>query len=148
MPRAAVPDSGSGGPLFIRGAPRRGAPRTSGPRLEARVPRVFSGSRAALSSTEGVQIGWRGVCRAVGCERRFGGAPEVSTPSPLLLCRERPDRGLQFVERESNSFGPKTQGVLTQIAAFVENGQQHQTGTQIHIELRFFITISEQHRPL
>lgn len=60
--------------------------------------------------------------------KKFGGACDVCTQSPLLLCRKCPDRSFQFVERESNGFGLQAQSVLTQIAAFVENGEQHQTG--------------------
>lgn len=46
---------------------------------------------------------------------------EKAYPKRLFRCK-CPDRSFQFVKREIDGFRPKTRRVLTQIAAFVQNG--------------------------
>ena len=47
-----------------------------------------------------------------------------------------------------HSFGRESERVLTQVAALVQNGEQHQTRTQAWIKLRLFVAVSEKTRLL
>src|SRR4028119_102385 len=51
-------------------------------------------------------------------------SPHDNLPAPSLFrSRKRPDRTFEFVKRQLGRFGRESQGIFTQIAALIKNGQ-------------------------
>src|SRR5689334_2445625 len=64
------------------------------------------------------------------------------------LINKCPDGAFEAVEREIDGIGPEPQSIFAQVAALVEDREQHQTGAQILIKLGFSVAVSAEHRSL
>ncbi len=80
------------------------------------------------------------------------GDPASASPRTIsaldLVLRKRPDPSFELVQCEIHCGRRQPQGIFAQVAAFIQNGQQHEPPSKLEVELPFRVSVGKQQRPL